>query len=644
MDKTETETDAQDSPPVKKPSTSPGKIVLNVSDTKYAVVKYVGKKMFGWKLSYKHEDMEWDVMWTDNAVDPERLTKMRPYQKINHFPGMYSLARKNHLARNLMKLRRVHPAQYNFFPKTWLVPAEHADLKAYMTKPGKKKTFIVKPEASCQGRGIFLTRRIEDIRPDEHYVVQQYLSKPFLIDDFKFDLRVYVLVAGCDPLRIFVHEEGLARLATEKYVPPGPGNLADMCMHLTNYAVNKNNPNFIFNESSDVDDVGHKRSLTSTMKMFAELGYDVGALWGKIYDMVVKTLCAVQPSLSHTYRSCQPDDPYNSMCFELLGLDVILDHRFRPYLLEVNHSPSFTADTPLDKKIKRQVISEALTLMHIDAKYKRKYLAQQKAEAQERALRGRSAKQSKEAKEESFRKAQIHRDKWENSHLGGFTKVYPREDAEQYLGFIATAAMLWNEWTGGKKHTVPSASLSRAITPQVPGSSRARPPGKGEEGQQKQVRTAKLRSASSSELPEAEDSSEDRKRADVFDRLSKPLPRYERAPGVPLQYANVLPIDPTIYRAGIPRNPSERHSARQATSQRQIPPLAVPKTSVGLIRTLQQVFEQHSGTTVGNSPLSMLSIAPKPLEVRPKSEIGRGTYIVPRVMSFTPRSQGKLQP
>lgn len=43
----------------------------------------------------------------------------------------------------------------------------------------------------------------------------------------------------------------------------------------------------------------------------------------------------------------------NNMCFEVLGMDVILDHKLKPYLLEVNHSPSFTTDTPLDAAIKR---------------------------------------------------------------------------------------------------------------------------------------------------------------------------------------------------------------------------------------------------------------------------------------------------
>jgi len=74
------------------------------------------------------------------------------------------------------------------------------------------------------------------------------LGDPFLIDGLKFDFRIYVLVAGCDPLRIFIYTEGLARFATEKYMPPHPTNFDDLCMHLTNYAINKNNENFVFNE------------------------------------------------------------------------------------------------------------------------------------------------------------------------------------------------------------------------------------------------------------------------------------------------------------------------------------------------------------------------------------------------------------
>jgi tubulin polyglutamylase TTLL6/13 len=74
---------------------------------------------------------------------------------------------------------------------------------------------IAKPEASSQGKGIFLSKNIDDFDFGEHYVVQKYLKRPFILDGLKFDLRVYVLVAGCDPLRLYIYKEGLARFATE---------------------------------------------------------------------------------------------------------------------------------------------------------------------------------------------------------------------------------------------------------------------------------------------------------------------------------------------------------------------------------------------------------------------------------------------
>jgi tubulin polyglutamylase TTLL6/13 len=91
---------------------------------------------------------------------------------------------------------------------TWNLPLEYADFKAYFdSKPkGKARTYIVKPESMSQGKGIFLTRKIEDINPSSHCVVQRYISKPYLVDGLKFDLRVYVLVAGVDPLRVYVYK------------------------------------------------------------------------------------------------------------------------------------------------------------------------------------------------------------------------------------------------------------------------------------------------------------------------------------------------------------------------------------------------------------------------------------------------------
>lgn len=58
------------------------------------------------------------------------------------------------------------------------------------------------------------------------------------------------------------------------------------------------------------------------------------------------------------------------MCFEVLGMDVIIDHKLKPYLLEVNHTPSFTTDTPLDSVIKKNVIRDAIVLMNHNNKSK----------------------------------------------------------------------------------------------------------------------------------------------------------------------------------------------------------------------------------------------------------------------------------
>ena len=57
----------------------------------------------------------------------------------------------------------------------------------------------------------------------------QYVNKPFLIDGLKFDLRVYVLITSCDPLRVFVFRDGLVRLATEPYQVPNDSNMDMVC-------------------------------------------------------------------------------------------------------------------------------------------------------------------------------------------------------------------------------------------------------------------------------------------------------------------------------------------------------------------------------------------------------------------------------
>lgn len=80
--------------------------------------------------------------------------------------------------------------------------------------------------------------------------------------------------------------------------------------------------------------------------------------------------------MSEAFKSCQLDDFENSMCFEILGFDIMFDasdRKCRPVLLEVNHSPSFSTDSPLDEKVKGEIIRDAVRMLGLTSKRKQMY-------------------------------------------------------------------------------------------------------------------------------------------------------------------------------------------------------------------------------------------------------------------------------
>ena len=65
-----------------------------------------------------------------------------------------------------------------------------------------------------------------------------------------------------------------------------------------------------------------------------------------------------------------PDDYENSLCFEILGFDVLFNQKGKVKVLEVNHSPSFGTDSPLDLKIKYDLIRDTIKLLGLSQKRK----------------------------------------------------------------------------------------------------------------------------------------------------------------------------------------------------------------------------------------------------------------------------------
>ncbi|XP_048733832.1 tubulin polyglutamylase ttll6-like isoform X38 [Ostrea edulis] len=426
----------QDKKIIKKKKKKKKIYYICLTNCKYDVVRRISRK-FGFKEVSDDED--WTLYWTDYSVALERVMEMKKYQKINHFPGMSEICRKDLLARNLNRMNKMFPKEYNIFPKTWCLPADYGDFLAY-TRQKKNKTYILKPETGCQGRGIWVTRNPKEIKPHEHMICQQYMSKPFLIDGFKFDLRIYTLVTSCDPLRIFLFKDGLARFATNKYIEPTNNNVDNVFMHLTNYAINKHSEDFIRD-----DEAGSKRRISTINRYLRDKGYDVDKMWADIDDVITKTLISAHSILKHNYRTCFPNHVKGSACFEILGFDVLLDRKLRPQVLEVNHSPSFNTDSELDREIKGALVWDSLNLVNFGACDRRKCIEEEKRRIKDRLL-GRGVK--KETREElEIAQAQYLEvlERYENNHLGNFRRIYPNPGYEKYEKFFHSSGSLFQE-------------------------------------------------------------------------------------------------------------------------------------------------------------------------------------------------------
>jgi len=235
---------------------------------------------------------------------------------------------------------------------------------------------------------------------------------------------------GSNPLRILLFKDGLVRFATEHYEKVNESNKLQSFIHFTNFAINKENPSYIPGED-DVKSTSHKRSILDFFSELEGIGINVKRIWAEIEDLVVKTMISIQPILKQNYVLSQSNDPYNQMCFEILGFDVILDNRLKPILLEVNHSPSFQTDSSIDLKIKNRLIEDTIRLLNINSN--------SKSELRELALsQGEGGTKHRNRydtiiRQERKRTCIKRRDEFIRNNLGGFNFIYPCQKSDSNL-------------------------------------------------------------------------------------------------------------------------------------------------------------------------------------------------------------------
>ncbi|CAK9816994.1 Tubulin monoglutamylase TTLL4 [Anthophora quadrimaculata] len=309
----------------------------------------------GFKTTSK-STADWCGTWCSFAAYT-KLRHTKNYAKVNHFPNSIELGDKISLWRNFRRMRqRYGRKHFDYMPLTFILPEDRYSLKKFMEKNGG--FWIVKPPDSCAGTGIQIVSNFGEIPVLRSLVVQRYISWPRLIDGIKFDIRLYVLLTSIDPLRIYVYNEGLVRLATIKYVNH-VSTLSDRFMHLTNTSVNKVSPNFQPNDDPDKCK-GNMWSLNCLWKYLAVEDVDTLEIWTKLKEIAIKTVISAEPFLMKSWKRTSMST-YNF--HQLFGFDVLLDKHCRPWLLEVNHFPSMMPDTPLCKLVKRQLAKDCLNLV-----------------------------------------------------------------------------------------------------------------------------------------------------------------------------------------------------------------------------------------------------------------------------------------
>jgi len=251
-------------------------------------------------------------------------------------------------------------------------------------------------------------------------------------------------------------------------------------MHLTNYSVNKLSEAFVQNKDDGKDakvgddyeeadepeeeGVASKWSFAELRKYMEQHDLDYDVSFERINDLVIKTLLAVEPQLSGEW--CRALDKEGSgwgargaagahpaSCFETYGFDVLIDQDLKPWLLEVNICPSLSSGSPLDKRIKTQLVADTLTLVGIQPLQSiyRRDLQDVSAQEDESNM-GRMPAADVLAQRKTRLAIANRRDAlaifdeyaWdivlkaheEDMRCGGLCRIFPREDSSQYTAYF----------------------------------------------------------------------------------------------------------------------------------------------------------------------------------------------------------------
>ncbi|XP_050775816.1 polyglutamylase complex subunit TTLL1 isoform X4 [Gopherus flavomarginatus] len=283
----------------------------------------------GWIQVAENED--WNFYWMSvqtirNVFSVETGYRLSDDQIVNHFPNHYELTRKDLMVKNIKRYRKELEKEgsplaekdengkyiyLDFVPVTFMLPADY-NLFVEEFRKNPSSTWIMKPCGKAQGKGIFLINKLSQIKKwsrdsKTSSFVSQSSKEAYVISLY---INNPLLIGGKKfDLRLYVLVSTYRPLRCYMYklgfcrfctvkYTPSTSELDNMFVHLTNVAIQKHGP--------------------------------------------------VMNNDKH--------------CFECYGYDIIIDDKLKPWLIEVNASPSLTSSTANDRILKYNLINDTLNI------------------------------------------------------------------------------------------------------------------------------------------------------------------------------------------------------------------------------------------------------------------------------------------
>ena len=288
------------------------------------------------------------------------------YQKINKFYNYEEYVSKSLLYKNYKIFKDKFPADFNYMLETYSYPEDKKSIELKF----KNYTFnenitndlwLIKPTLGSLGSKIKLFTNLSSITmPD--YLITKYLNNPHLIRQYKYDLRFHGLVSTIKPLKLYLYNEGMLRLATEKFTF-SISDLQNKYALLTNIFINRQNKDkYIYPQNiSNIED-SNLWNFETFGKYCENNNIDFNKIYSEVSDIFIKMILTVREKL---INEIDKNNLKYSNFYHLIGFDIILDNNLKPYLLEANRRCSFRDDNDAEKYYSYNILADTLNIIGI---------------------------------------------------------------------------------------------------------------------------------------------------------------------------------------------------------------------------------------------------------------------------------------